>query len=394
MAAAAVVGAAILTGLASGALANGQQDGYGVASSVRADARLSGSIAWLATPTDIGETARVEFLIDGRLAWTENDAPYEFNGTPGGRLDTRVLTNGPHTLEVRAVTAQGGVARSVVSVVVANAGRLRKVFVGDFETGDLSQWADVSGALGASVVRAPTFGPASRYALRCDTTDVPDSSVAGDGCVVYDLPRANERGDVWFRAQVLFPSGTKAAFPGRFTLSPPGGGWNIFMEWHNSHCAACPPSYLSPTVGLGRNRAGHEALRFRMVGGDAMQPTYTYVVHPARFMRDRWYDVVVHIRWSTDPAKGLAEWFVDGRRVFSRPLATLFRLPDGSTSDADFLVGHYRATAKWTDTVYIDGVTAGATPPAVPKTVEKNACFLDPPLHRFWIRCERGRKPS
>jgi hypothetical protein len=392
-----LVAAAILTGVSSGALTGARQDGYAVTSSIRPGDRLSGAVAWVATPSDAGATARVEFLIDGRLAWTEDAEPFEFNGSPGGRLDTRALGNGRHTLEARAVTAQGGVARVIVPVSVANEAPAPGLFVGDFETGDLSQWSYLGDAHGATVVRAPTFSRASRFALRCDTTNAPDSSVSGDGCIVqpdsFDLPWANDGGDAWFRTQMLFPSGAKPAYPGTFTLSPPGG-WNVVMQWHNSRCDACPPSYLSPTVAVGRDPKGRAALRFRMVGGDAMRPTYTYVVHPARLVRDRWYDVVVHIRWSPDPTRGLAEWFVDGRRLFSRSLATLFRLPDGTTSKAVFGVGHYRLTAGWTDTVYVDGVTVGARPPAVAKTTEKNVCFLDPPLQRFWIRCERGRKPS
>lgn len=390
-----VAAAVIATGVA-GAGQGSEQGAYAVTSSIRASARLTGSVEWVGTPSD-GGTARLEFLVDGSLRWTELDAPYQFNGTPGGRLDTRSLANGAHSLEVRAVGAEGEVARVGVPVTVVNAKPAPGFFTGDFETGDLSQWGYLGDAHGATLVRRPTFSSSSRFALRCQTTDVPDSSVSGDACIVQpnsdDLPWANDGGDAWFRAQVLFPSGRHAAYPGMFTLSPPGG-WNVIMQWHNSPCEACPPSYLSPTVSVGRDARGRPALRFRMVGGNAAQPTYTYAMHPTPLRRDRWYDVVVHIRWSPDPGRGLAEWFVDGRRLLSKPLATLFRLPDGSISRTTFGVGHYRLTVPWTDTVYIDGVTVRASPPPIARTTEKKVCFLDPPLQRFWIRCERGRKSS
>ena len=66
---------------------------------------------WIATPSDVGNTAKVEFLVDGVVKWSEASSPYQFNGDPYGTL---VLPAGPHTLQVRATSKTGSVALSSV----------------------------------------------------------------------------------------------------------------------------------------------------------------------------------------------------------------------------------------------------------------------------------------
>src|SRR6185437_15301726 len=61
---------------------------------------LSGQVTWKASST--GTPNRLEFLIDGTSKWTDQAAPYQFGGDPAGKLDTTSLSNGQHTLMVRA----------------------------------------------------------------------------------------------------------------------------------------------------------------------------------------------------------------------------------------------------------------------------------------------------
>jgi hypothetical protein len=79
---------------------------------------LSGTVVWTAavntTPT------RVEFLIDGKLRWTEHSAPYQFNGDTTGRLDTTSLADGKHLLNVRAYRSDGRATTTKAKVIVAN----------------------------------------------------------------------------------------------------------------------------------------------------------------------------------------------------------------------------------------------------------------------------------
>jgi hypothetical protein len=79
---------------------------------------LSGSARWTAAVT--GKIVRsVEFVIDGRLSWTERYSPYTYNGD-GNTLDTRKLADGRHTLEVRAHAADGSSTKTSATVSVAN----------------------------------------------------------------------------------------------------------------------------------------------------------------------------------------------------------------------------------------------------------------------------------
>jgi hypothetical protein len=71
---------------------------------------------WIATPEPADAVvAKVDFLIDGKLIWIEDRAPYVF-GRDGGYLITTWLAPGPHTFTARATAVAGG---SVTDTVMA-----------------------------------------------------------------------------------------------------------------------------------------------------------------------------------------------------------------------------------------------------------------------------------
>lgn len=90
-----------------------------VGSSIASGAALSGSVAWSAVPSG-GSVSKVEFLIDATVRWTDQSAPYVFNGD-GNSLDTTTLTNGSHVLAVKAYGTTGQQATASSTVSVANA---------------------------------------------------------------------------------------------------------------------------------------------------------------------------------------------------------------------------------------------------------------------------------
>lgn len=61
---------------------------------------------------------RVDFLVDGRLLWTDRVWPFAFRGGRG--WDTRTVANGRHLLVVRAYGRRGYRARKLVPVRVVN----------------------------------------------------------------------------------------------------------------------------------------------------------------------------------------------------------------------------------------------------------------------------------
>ena len=106
------VTASVYNGGASGA------SGASVASSIQDGTTLSGKVPWT---VDTGGVAvsKVEFYVDGSLKWTENLAPYVFNGD-GNTLDTTTLSDGSHVFSVKATTSAGGVLGASAAATVAN----------------------------------------------------------------------------------------------------------------------------------------------------------------------------------------------------------------------------------------------------------------------------------
>ena len=77
-------------------------------------------IHWLGYPSlPHAKVAKVEFLIDGRLAWVEHGAPYVYgsdhNGRNEGYLVTSWLSPGMHRFAVRATATDGTKATDTVS---------------------------------------------------------------------------------------------------------------------------------------------------------------------------------------------------------------------------------------------------------------------------------------
>jgi hypothetical protein len=89
-----------------------------ITSSIPNGATLTGSLLWTATTS--ASVSKVQFFIDGTLKWTENYAPYQFNGDPGGRLDSTTLSDGSHTLKIVAIAGDGTQSQLSLSVKVAN----------------------------------------------------------------------------------------------------------------------------------------------------------------------------------------------------------------------------------------------------------------------------------
>jgi len=66
-----------------------------------------------------GKPARVDFLVDGRVEWTEFYRPYTFSGD-GGTWNTLKVKNGEHVLSVRIRGQNGSEALHRTLVEVRN----------------------------------------------------------------------------------------------------------------------------------------------------------------------------------------------------------------------------------------------------------------------------------
>jgi hypothetical protein len=85
-----------------------------VTSSLAGVSRLPLRIHWVAHPSDPPiQVSEVDYLIDGKLAWVEQNSPYYY-GDDGNWLVTSFLTPGPHTLTVKVKTIDGHTASEAV----------------------------------------------------------------------------------------------------------------------------------------------------------------------------------------------------------------------------------------------------------------------------------------
>jgi hypothetical protein len=101
------------------AVATATSTPFKVSSTLDGKTVLPHRIHWLGYPSLAhSKVARVEFLIDGRLAWVEHGAPYVYgsdeNGQKEGYLVTSWLSPGKHHFVVRAVATNGSTATDTV----------------------------------------------------------------------------------------------------------------------------------------------------------------------------------------------------------------------------------------------------------------------------------------
>lgn len=115
-----------------------------VTTTIGPGARLAGIVPWRAAARG-ARASRVDFLVDGRVVWSDGRAPFAFAGGRG--LNTTSLANGAHVLSVRAVSGGHRAVRSV-AVTIAN-----HVFA--VTTSALRSWQRVKGTLR---VRARAWG--------------------------------------------------------------------------------------------------------------------------------------------------------------------------------------------------------------------------------------------
>jgi hypothetical protein len=282
-----------------------------------------------------------------------------------------------------------------------------------FEAGDFSAWDGLNGNLlgrspqfeqrdllaGNRAVQNRYFGIVSnpvaegRFAFR-STVDANARAPgeAGQRAIVLLFPSgspeqnpsgAYEGAERWYRTRILFPED--------FDPSP-DASWNWLVQWHNWPDGVCCANLAISAD----TRDGAETLSLRVMGGgDRAHPIETssviaeqnpagslrwFVGDPA-LKRGHWYDSLVHVRWSASPRRGYVEWWLDGRRIVSRAMPTLYWYADadgdqpGATpgpGQAYYMEGYYRSDKlpdgtpdTSTETVYFDGARIGKTAAAV-----------------------------
>jgi hypothetical protein len=259
-----------------------------------------------------------------------------------GVRETRGRTLTVTTTVVKTVTT--------VSAPTGDAGTIE--WRGDFETADASQWVGAShtGGLQAKVDDGSRFkiitSPVRQGRYAAEWTVYPgDSDVFGSQSwerAELSLPQKESDGyegdEVWYAYSVYYPSSTPHSGGGlQFHPTGTGGPGQVGMKTYWPQLQ---------WVVFGHPKADGGYL-------DPKSPTrqVTLTVVPT-LQIDRWYDVVLHVRWSKNAKVGFTETFVDGVRA--TPLvhsSTLFGVNDG----VYLKFGIYRAPQPFRESIIADG---------------------------------------
>jgi hypothetical protein len=221
----------------------------GVLSSISDGAALSNALQWKARPVGVADAnvARVEFVIDARVRWTEQHPPYVFNGD-GNELFPSVLGQGAHRLAVRVVTSSGKQASTSASVTISDPISVPPQLAGTF-TRDVTA-ADVRRTQTFRHEPADQVLPAGIWRLW----------IARRGVITFDDPRGSGGNEAF-----------SATPGGAITLQGPAN-WLLPPDRQGSFCGVEPIGAYSWVTHAGRLTLipGHDrcADRNSMFAGD------------------------------------------------------------------------------------------------------------------------------
>lgn len=168
------------------------------------------------------------------------------------------------------------------------------IWSGDFDTGDLGDWAPLESAEGrVELVDEPVRAGSHAVRLTADQADRPGQDVRTQ----LNGPMLFDEGD---EAYVAWSSYLPSDIP-----DIPPGGWFVFFEFHGSPFDGSP---LPGAFGL-TNDDGEQRIKLaRSQKYDYDTPWSMPIVH------DRWIDFVAHVKFSKDENVGFVELWVDGEQ--------------------------------------------------------------------------------
>lgn len=182
------------------------------------------------------------------------------------------------------------------------------IWKSDFETGDLSEWSSVQACPGGvTVVTSPVRS--GKYAARFSVAD--DDTHAKCASVPTENPRAQIVGPLGlFKPGDEVYIGFSTFFPADF---PTITAWLQFQEEYG------PPFNGSPTIEL--DVFGDRLGMWSQQNG---VETQIWLASNAIHKGTAWEDIVLHVKWSTDPNVGFVEIYYEG---------ALQTFTDGKTRD-------------------------------------------------------------
>ena len=220
-------------------------------------------------------------------------------------------------------------ALPVLALAFSTAASADVLWRGDYETGDLSQWAHIDGRPDRlTVVQGPVRQ--GKYALRVELHQGDFSSSGTRNEVENSSSQWNEveGNDKWYAWSTMFPSD----FPAPNT-------WQVFTQWHHSGCCGSPPAEFD-------------------VYGETIQLAHkgSTILWNTPLVRGVWHDFVVHVHWSS--TSGFVDLYYDGTKVLDHK--TVQTLNPGEYTYMK--QGLYRdASISQVAVVYHDGMVMGTS---------------------------------
>lgn len=254
----------------------------------------------------------------------------------------------------------------VAFFVLSGTSRAETSWLGDYETGDFSQWSGVQALPGRATtvtdrVRHGTF--AARYEVRPGDNPI---GATGERSEVMKITGEQAGTESWWGWSTYFGNDFN---PNLNTH------WNIFTDWHHSGCCGQANVHFeidttTPTWGI----------QLRTFGGTVDQNERRFRL--ADFQRNTWYDFVFHVRWATDNT-GFVEVWLNGQNVL--PLTNTPTIYSGQT--VYLKQGFYRGPGSDSSSVvYHDAMRRGTSaedvsaPPVAPSEVVPPPAPTEPPL--------------
>lgn len=214
----------------------------------------------------------------------------------------------------------------------------------DYETGSLDQWDSVQAVPGgATIITSPVRQGkyAAKFVVRPGDDPI-DSS--GTRAEVLRGTGEGEGDESWWAWSTYFPDGWNP---------DPETTWNTITQWHHtgSSCGV-PLTFKADT------RPDPDNIRLVVRGGDLdsdcqSQHYQLFVLYDIE--KNRWYDHVLHVKWSSDPSVGFVEVWVNGVKVVPKThAATLY-----TGQDVYVKQGFYRGDSSLTSEIVHDGLIRG-----------------------------------
>ena len=282
------------------------------------------------------------------------------------------------------------IAALIAAPATAGASRARTaasrglIWAAQFGTAGLRHWDAFDGNASSramrrqhfAVVRNPSGGRARVFEATVDQS-ARGAGESGQRSLLELFPdsevpaRARAAGaqgrNQWFHGFLYFPARFKPY---------PQSDWNWVIEWHQFPNAPCCAN-VAIAVNAQPGRPAQLALSVEG-GGTARYPADSFSANPrvnrtvndrmivgGRLRRRHWYNIVLHIVWDYRARHGLVQWWLDGRRVFSRHRSTLYYYRDAKPAipgnqpgaGRTYLeLGYYRGT--WLPNGRLDRVRA------------------------------------